>query len=241
MAEQFDYITHYKRDAIEFDYFEKRLPGTKHDERRVHEYIISKVPKNTKNILDVGSGSAWIAKHFTNNDVDVISLDIAIQNLIKAKQIVNSDKHKQVLSDSLKLPFKNNSIETIVASEIIEHIINPAGFITELFRVVKPGGALIITTPYKEIIRYCLCIHCNQKTPMHGHLHSFDEKILLNLYSKNDLQFTDWKLFGNKALIHLRTHVILKYLPFSLWKFIDGIFNGIIRKPAHIIVIYGKK
>lgn len=240
MSEQFDYIAHYKKDAIEFDYFEDRLPGTGHDERRVHEYIISKVPRNTKSILDVGSGSAWIAEHFAKNNVEVISLDIAVQNLIKAKNKIPSGNHKQVSSDSLKLPFKNDSIETVIASEIIEHIINPAEFVKELFRVVKPGGTLVITTPYKEIIRYCLCIHCNQKTPLHGHLHSFDEHKLLNLYKDDSIKKISWFVFGNKALIFLRTHVILKYFPFLLWKYFDKLMNFILNKPAHILVKYEK-
>ncbi|GBD91490.1 putative S-adenosylmethionine-dependent methyltransferase/MSMEI_2290 [bacterium BMS3Abin04] len=240
MTEQFNYIAHYKKDAVEFDYFEDRLPGTEHDERRVHEYIISKVPENTKSILDVGSGSAWIAEHFNGNDIKVISLDIAVQNLIKAKQKFPSVNHKQISSDSLKLPFKNESIETVIASEIIEHIVNPSEFVKELFRVVKPGGSLIITTPYKEIIRYCLCIHCNKKTSLHGHLHSFDEHKLLNLYNDKSIANVNWFVFGNKALIFLRTHTILKYFPFLLWKYFDKLMNLILNKPAHILMKYEK-
>ena len=240
MTQKFDYINHYKIDAEEFDYFEERTGATDHDERRVHEYIISKIPKNVSSILDVGSGSAWVAEYFSNKDVKVTSLDISLINVKKAKEKIPTNLHSQIVADSFRLPLKNNSFDTVIASEIIEHVIDPEAFVNELFRVVNPGGKLIITTPYKEKLRYYLCIHCNKKTPVHAHIHSFDENKLIELCKDANLSNVKWNTFGNKILIFLRTYVILKYLPFPLWKLVDAIFNKIKYVPAHIIVEYSK-
>jgi len=241
MTEKFDYVNHYKIDAQEFDYFEERTGATEHDERRVHEYIISKIPKSVSNILDVGSGSAWAAKYFISKNISVTSLDISKENVSKAKKYFNDSKHTQLVADSFQLSIKDNSYEIVIASEIIEHVIYPKEFIEELFRVVKPGGKLIITTPYKEKLRYYLCIHCNKKTPVHAHIHSFDEAILKSLYESIDIKKINWEMFGNKGLIFLRTYVLLKYLPFPIWKFTDKIFNKIKNLSAHILVEYFKK
>jgi 2-polyprenyl-3-methyl-5-hydroxy-6-metoxy-1,4-benzoquinol methylase len=239
-TEKFDYINHYKIDAEEFDYFEERTGATEDDEKRVHEFIISTVNQKTKSILDVGCGSAWVAGYFTKKGVSVISFDISDKNVKKAVQEVVSDHHFATVGDSFKLPFKDNSIDSVIASEVIEHVINPAEFVNELFRVVKPGGSLIVTTPYKEKLRYYLCIHCNKKTPLHAHIHSFDEKRLFSLITSANLKTTDWKTFGNKLLIFGRTYIVLKYFPFKLWKIIDSIFNMIYNVPVHIIVEYKK-
>src|SRR4051812_39441776 len=59
--EGFDYLTHYKRDSEQFDYFEARSGATEHSERRLREYILSLIPKDATSILDVGCGSAWVA------------------------------------------------------------------------------------------------------------------------------------------------------------------------------------
>ncbi len=241
MTQKFDYINHYKIDAEEFDYFEERTGATEHDERRVHEYIISKIPKSVTSILDVGSGSAWVANYFARKNVNVTSLDLSLANVEKAREIIPHKSHAQIVADSFKLPFKNKSYEVVVASEIIEHVVDPENFIRELFRVVKPGGRLIVTTPYKEKLRYYLCIHCNKKTPVHAHIHSFDENKLINLYKENDLINTEWHTFGNKLLIFLRTYVLLRYFPFPLWKLTDIFFNKLKNIPAHIIVIYNKR
>ncbi len=241
MTQKFDYVNHYKIDAEEFDYFEERTGATEHDERRVHEYIISKIEENVKSILDVGAGSAWVADYFVKNSVKVTSLDLSKINVTKAKEIVPENLHSQIVADSFKLPIKNNSYDIVIASEIIEHVISPKDFVNELFRVVKPGGKLIITTPYKEKLRYYLCIHCNKKTPVHAHIHSFDENKLISLCDSQGLSDVIWNTFGNKLLIFLRTYVLLKYLPFNLWKAIDTFSNLIKNIPVHIIVEFNKK
>lgn len=236
----FNYIDHYKKDAVEFDYFEERKGATAHDERRVREYIISKIPKDVNSILDVGCGNGWVAKEFLSKGKQVYSLDISVTNPAKVNKLYQSQKHFGIAADSFHLPFNDNSFDCVIASEIIEHVFDPAAFIKELFRVVKKGGSLVITTPYKEKLIYYLCIHCNQKTPANAHIHSFDENKLRDIYSGKDLESYKYKTFGNKALLFLRTHVILKFFPFWLWRIIDRLANRIYNKPVHIICVYKK-
>ena len=150
------------------------------------------------------------------------------------------EKHFGIAADSFHLPFNDHSFDCIIASEIIEHVIEPKDFIKELFRVVKSGGSLIITTPYKEKILYYLCIHCNKKTPANAHIHSFDEKKLASLYSGSDLESFKYETFGNKLLLYLRTYVILQFFPFWMWKIKDRFANWIYNKPVHIICVYKK-
>ncbi len=236
----FNYVEHYKTDAEKFDYFEERKGATEHDERRVHEYIESQMDQNANSILDVGCGSAWVAKRYLKQDKKVFSFDISSINVKKAKKLYPDKNHNGITGDSFFLPLKTGSIDCVIASEIIEHVISPKDFANELFRVVKPGGCLIITTPYKEILRYSLCIHCNQKTPINAHIHSFDEETLIKLIDNIAVKATSWKIFGNKVLIFLRTYSLLKYFPFQLWKAVDFFANKLINKPAHILIKYVK-
>jgi 2-polyprenyl-3-methyl-5-hydroxy-6-metoxy-1,4-benzoquinol methylase len=45
------------------------------------------------------------------------------------------------------LPFSESFADAVVAAEIIEHLENPRALMRELFRVAKPGGAVVLTTP----------------------------------------------------------------------------------------------
>jgi ubiquinone/menaquinone biosynthesis C-methylase UbiE len=237
----FNYKEHYQKDAVEFDYFEEHKGATAHDERRVREYVISKIPKKAKSFLDVGCGNGWAAGKLLPKGKHVFSLDISVTNPARAKKLYPSAHHSGIVADSFYLPFNDCSFDCVIASEIIEHVIDPEKFIEELFRVVKSRGSLILTTPYKEKLIYYLCIHCNQKTPANAHIHSFDEKKLKDLYSGNDLESFKYETFGNKFLIYSMSFVILRYFPFWLWKLKDKFFNLFIRKTAHIICIYKKK
>lgn len=233
---KFNYIEHYKKDGKLFNYFEEKTGATLHDERRVHEFLLSLFPKNINNVLDVGSGSAWIANHLCRKNIQVTSFDISLDNLKNSKLLIPIINHSQVQGDSFNLPFKSNSFDCIVASEVIEHVQDPQMFINELFRCVANNGYLILSTPYKEKLKFNLCVHCNNPTPVNAHIHSFDEFKLKKYFENINIERIEFKTFGNKVLIFLRTYTLLKFLNFTLWNLVDKIFNKIYFSPAHILV-----
>jgi SAM-dependent methyltransferase len=46
-----------------------------------------------------------------------------------------------------KLPFEDNSFNYVLLAEIIEHLKNPYEFMSDITRILKPSGALILSTP----------------------------------------------------------------------------------------------
>lgn len=233
---RFFYVDHYQADAELFDYFQDFEDGAAlHETRRLHETIISEVPKGTASILDVGCGKGWVAQHFCPQGIAVCSMDISTVNPQRAVERYPFDKHFGLVADAYNLPFRDGVFDCIIASEIIEHVPAPAEFMASLMRVLRPGGQLIITTPYDEKIQYYLCIHCNRPTPQHAHIHSFTMKKLLALAPMSMARAHRIYTFGNKALIRLRTHVLLRLLPFPLWRLADGLANRLIQKPSRIL------
>jgi 2-polyprenyl-3-methyl-5-hydroxy-6-metoxy-1,4-benzoquinol methylase len=231
----FNYIDHYQKDADEFDYFQQRSGSTEHQERRIRQFISDQVPENTKSILDVGSGSAWVAKEFCKRSI-VCSVDVSLKNTMEALKKYPSENHVAIVADAFNLPFNNQTFDCIIASEIIEHVYNPALFVQQLMNLLKTGGILILTTPYNEKIAYSLCVHCNKPTPHNAHIHSFNEKKLAAFFSTKECKNVKFKVFNNKILIYMRTYILLRYFPFKLWKILDSIINMIFRVPANILV-----
>lgn len=235
--QDFHYINHYTIDAEVFDYYRDRNDKLEQvSVSLLRRSIIRQIPRNTRFLLDVGCGCAYIAKHFINSGTRVVSLDVAQANVEKALKKYPSDNHAAVVADVFALPFKENTFDCIVASEIIEHTVDPHAFVEALKRVLKPGGTLIISTPYKEKIEYSLCIHCNCKTPKNAHLHSFDKNNMRSLHSTSGLEVERITLVGNKLLLMSRMAILLDKMGYRLWKAIDGIFNVILPKAQHFII-----
>ncbi len=230
---------HYTVDAELFDYFEERPAVTEHDERRLQEVILRAFPTSCSSILDVGCGRAWVASRFQHSATTVCSMDISLNNPREALRRFGSENHCALVADAMHLPFADGTLPCIVASEIIEHLPDPAAFVKELLRVLAPGGRLVISTPYKEVLQYVLCIHCNQKTPLHAHIQSFDEHRLRSLVP-DAARLCRWEIFGNKALHRLRCYVFLQYLPHPLWRFVDRFANLLFHRPEHIVVVWKK-
>lgn len=238
-ATEFDYQSHYQIDAEQFDYFEEHTGEHAHEDRRVHEAILSFMPDHADRILDVGCGNAWVAEEFVKRGRFVCSMDISTGNPEQAVRKFPSSDHVGLVADAFHLPVKDGSFDAIIASEIIEHTVDPRGFVHSLYAALAPGGRLIISTPYKEKLRYTLCIHCNQATPYHSHIQSFDEQKLVS-YAPSGAK-TEWLTFGNKALFHLRTHPLMKHLPYKAWLAADKLANKAVDKRGHIVVVYEKR
>jgi SAM-dependent methyltransferase/uncharacterized protein YbaR (Trm112 family) len=236
----FAYAEHYQRDAQAFDYFETIAdPAGRHENHRLHQTILRQIPSGKGRVLDMGCGNAWLAAALCPRGMEVWSADISTDNPTKALHRYPFDNHFAVVADAFHLPFREYTFDVVLAVEIIEHVPDPAAFVAALLRVLRPGGQLIITTPYREQIQYSLCVHCNHPTPHNAHLHSFDEQALRRLLPAGKVEKVRIFSFSNKALQKLQTHILLQFLPYALWRLVDAFANWIIRKPSRLLMRVG--
>jgi len=238
----FNYTEHYQADAGLFDYSEEcESPATRHEIRRVHESILKEIHGTNASILDVGCGNGWAAAALVPKGHRVVSMDISTKNPVDSLKRTDHVNHAAVTADVYNMPFREETFDYIIASEIMEHVPDPGLFIQCLLKVLKREGKLIITTPYNEKIEYCLCVHCNRKTPMHAHLHSFNEKNISALIPADGLTYKTNK-FSSKDLARLHSHVVLKYFSFSFWQLADSCFLFLFGKAMRfkIIITPGK-
>ena len=98
------------------------------------------------NILDLGSGeggTSWILsdKNF------VVSLDISLDRLKRQKD--KSGSYELILCDAALLPFKENFFDLIILQDVIEHVTSPVKLIENIYKILKPGGVVYLSTPNK--------------------------------------------------------------------------------------------
>lgn len=225
-----DYIDHYRVDAEEFDYFDNQDPTDAAYEKIFRKFIVS-LSGSHATVVDIGSGSGWTGMIPHER---VVFVDLSEKNLAALK----STESAPVLADANVLPFADNSLEFVIASEIIEHLNDPAAAAAEIWRVLKPGGKAVVSTPYKERLRYTLCIHCNRRTPWNSHLHSFDRDKLLSLFPGNARKGS--YVFGSKILILSRAPRFLRRFPLWVWRIFDRLLIAATDKAQHIIMVIEK-
>ena len=231
---EFNYTEHYQRDADIFNYSVNEEPGvSKRELSFLHKSIIKEIQDDYRIILDVGCGGSWVSKELIPMGKKVISMDISLRNPLNAVREVRHNNHAGLVADVFNLPFKENSLDCIIAAEILEHVADPKTMILNLSKLLRNNGKLIITTPYNEKIEYNLCVHCNRPTPRNAHLHSFNE-INIKQYLPEEGVIVRIKKLHNKFLLKIRLHVLFKFLPYKLWLLIDSLCNKFIKSPGRI-------
>jgi len=116
--------------------------------KNTHENVFSLINKNTDiSIVDIPSGyGAFILRLKDHGYKNITAIDI--ENILKIKHANFST------GDMTKtLPMKDNSIDTLVCIDGIEHIDGQFKFIKEVARILKTNGELVISTPNISSLR----------------------------------------------------------------------------------------
>lgn len=235
----FNYQEHYEEDGNFFDYFEEYNSAiTRFELRQLHKALLIELPKNCEEVLDVGCGNGWVARHLQSKGIPCLSMDIGTANPIRLQQEIDSPLHQGIVADVFKLPFKDESFSAIIASEIMEHVPDPQAFVSALYSRLKKGGRLIISTPYNEKIEYNLCVHCNKPTPKHAHLHSFNESNISALIPRA-ARLKSYSM-ANKYLLKLRLHPLFTLMPYPLWRAIDKLASTFSSVDLRLVIVLEK-
>lgn len=59
--------------------------------------------------------------------------------------------------DVTSIPFGNDFFDVIICNHVLEHVVNDSQAISELFRILKPGGLAVLQTPYSSLLENSFC------------------------------------------------------------------------------------
>lgn len=92
-------------------------------------------------ILDIGAADRWISAHLPPT-TSYIALDYP------ATGNEFYDARPDIFADACSLPLADQCMDGVVCLEVIEHVPDPARAITEIARVLKPGGRAWVSMPF---------------------------------------------------------------------------------------------
>lgn len=114
--------------------------------RKDYPDILAELEKEDfKDVLDAGCGTGAVIsllqkkypdKHYTGIDLSEKMIGVARRKAIPGAEFVQGDCEE--------LPFADNSFDAVLCSMSFHHYPNPESFFASVFRVLRPGGRLIL-------------------------------------------------------------------------------------------------
>ncbi len=108
-----------------------------------------------KRVLDIGCGFGWFEFNVLRRGVShVTGIEHTPESLEAAEKNLADPKVEFRIASALALPFNDNSFDTVVSWEVLEHL--PKGSESEMFaeaaRVLKKSGRFYLSTPYSSAL-----------------------------------------------------------------------------------------
>ncbi len=162
--------------------------------------------------LNIGVGSGALERLALARQVDIHALDPSARAIELLKERVTLGEKARV-GYVQSIPFDDGVFDVVIISEVLEHLDDQglAAALREIGRVLRPRGALLASTPYRENlgINATVCPDCGKVFHRFGHVQSFDRVRMTDLLARFGFEvrrlrvmtFIDWQRPGLRNLL----------------------------------------
>lgn len=225
MAEEFTPITHSPPDSLlNWLKFQARLI-TDFQVRTVYKHLLAFLPHAKGRVLDVGCGQSPYRYLFVMNRIDYVGIDIEDANQF------GYNRDDIMRFDGLHIPFDDNTFDSLICTEVLEHTPSPDALILEMYRVLKSGGVGFITVPWSARTHYMPYDYYRfTPTKLEQMFQCFDQFEIR--VRGNDVNTICAKII----VVYLRQLVMLRNITSPWWLF--RLLNFVIGIPLVVICIF---
>lgn len=179
-----------------------------------------------KRILDVGCGAGFISRKLVEKN-EVYGVDISPEPLKYAAKMGIKTKQYDIQKG---LPFESGFFDIVLATEVLEHVFDTDALLSEIRRVLKEGGILILSVPNVCCLasrvmvvlgRLPSYIESHSREGMAGHIRGYNLPVVKNQLEEHGFKIED-----------IKTNAIyfLKFLVPWPWRFLRSFGEIIIVK-----------
>ncbi|MDQ4144855.1 MAG: class I SAM-dependent methyltransferase [Actinomycetota bacterium] len=148
-------------------------------------------------LLDIGCGAGRHSFEALRRGYRVVSVDLNADVLKEVAAMAaamtevgeapRSASSHCVNASALELPFEEASFDVVIASEVLEHIIQDEVALGEIARVTKPGGDIVTTVPRRWPERVCWALSDEYHSEAGGHVRIYTKPELVEKLRRQGL------------------------------------------------------
>jgi ubiquinone/menaquinone biosynthesis C-methylase UbiE len=149
-------------------------------------------------LLDAGCGEGKFICFLKSMGYQVSGFDISATAINAAKE-TNPDIEFKIASLEEKIPFPDNKFTGVWCSEVLEHLLDVHGALTEINRVLIEGGLFVLTVPYHGIIKnLAIALHAYEAhyNPYISHIRFYTKRSLRDCLSRAGFSIMRWEGIG---------------------------------------------
>lgn len=148
---------------------------------------------NQGHMVEVGSGLGYLLRSFQDKGWSVEAIDPWPELSTHTKEAHGFETAPMTLEQA-SLP--SASVDVLVMLHVIEHVPDPVGTLSEIFRVLKPGGHAVIETPRYDTVTYKIMGRRERSLRQDGHIYFFTTATLRDCYQKVGFREVDTEFVG---------------------------------------------
>ncbi len=153
-------------------------------------------------VLDIGCAEGHFAAVLARDGAEVVALEVAEEPLRRARAH-HPELDVRLIEPEAPLPLEDSSFDVIWAGETIEHIADTGAWLSEVRRVLRSGGLLLLTTPDHGLLSRLHLALSSRAFEVHfdprgDHLRFYTRPVLVDLLA--DFGFEDVAVAGRGGL-----------------------------------------
>jgi 2-polyprenyl-3-methyl-5-hydroxy-6-metoxy-1,4-benzoquinol methylase len=184
----------------EFEWHSDRAANGASGEKLTEVFVtLAQKLDSVRCICDLGCGNGHIAGRLATLGYDVTGIDASRSGIRIAQRAYPSVRFVEAMIDGGLQQLNLSGFDLVISSDVIEHLYRPSDVVAAAFALLKPGGHLLLGTPYHGYLKN-LALALSGRMDSHfsalhdgGHIKFFSVKTLSQLmivHSFDNLSFT---------------------------------------------------
>jgi SAM-dependent methyltransferase len=149
-------------------------------------------------LLEIGSGFGFLLAEFKKDGWDAMGLEPDPYGCRYTREHHGIEVVNDILERS---GIASETFDVVLLNHVIEHLDDPLNVLSEINRVTKPGGHLVIETPRYDSLMFKLLGRRERSVSCNGHIYFFTTESLSKLYRAAGFELVELRYVGRSLTV----------------------------------------